>query len=132
MFMLSGEFFLDQQGCSEYKPEHFNKLEISESYLVMTPESLECMLEQYGKSPMGKFGVNKKNLEAMFNDKKPHPVTTNTLEMQLFKDKLGSNKPLNIIVGYKDLKLHLAKADVEDIPNIKMKMTLTLQAFYDY
>lgn len=98
----------------------------------MTPQSLECMLEQYGKSDISKFGVNQRNLEAMFNDTKPHPVTSSTLEMELFRDKVGANKPLNIIVGYKDLKLTLAKADKEDQPNIKMKMTLTLQVFYDY
>jgi len=81
MFMLSGEFFLNKQGCSEYNPVVFNQLQISESYLVMTPQSLECMLEQYGKSDMSKFGVNQRNLEAMFNDTKPHPVTSSTLEM---------------------------------------------------
>jgi hypothetical protein len=37
MFMLSGETFLDHQGCSEYNPINFNRLEIAESYLVMTP-----------------------------------------------------------------------------------------------
>ena len=47
----------------------------------MSPQSLECMLEQYGKSDLGKFGLNQKNLEAMLNDKQPHPVTTSTLEM---------------------------------------------------
>jgi hypothetical protein len=46
--------------------------------------------------------------------------------MQLFNDKLGPNKPLNIIVGYRDLKLEFAKADIEDKPNVKMSMTITL------
>lgn len=135
MFMLSGEFFLDQQGCSEYVPEKFNRLGISETYLVMTPQSIECMLEQYGKSKLGKFGVNQKNLEAMFADKKPHPVTSSTLEMELFRDKIGADKPLNIIVGYKDLKLKhqasgLFQSDGSDrshnAPNMMMTMTITL------
>jgi len=130
--MLSGEFFLNQQGCSEYNPVPFSRLEIAESYLVMTPQSIECMLEQYGKSSLGKFGVNQKNLEAMFHDKKPHPVTSSTLMMQVFRDKVGANKPLNIIVGYKDLTLNLAKAKSENNPNMMMKMTITLQAFYDF
>jgi hypothetical protein len=98
----------------------------------MTPQSLECMLEQYGRSELSKFGVNQRNLEAAFNDKKPHPVTSSTLEMEVFRDKIGANKPLNIIVGYKDLKLNLANSEKDDRPNIMMKMTITIQAFYDY
>lgn len=50
----------------------------------------------------------------MFNDGRPHPVTSSTLEMQLFRDKVGGDKPLNIIIGYKDLKLQLDNANHED------------------
>tara|TARA_B110000285_G_C14682090_1_gene405173 strand:- start:164 stop:355 length:192 start_codon:yes stop_codon:yes gene_type:complete len=63
----------------------------------------------------------------MFNDKKPHPVTSSTLEMQVFRDKVGADKPLNIIVGYKDLKVKLANGSAsEDKANVMTTMTITL------
>jgi len=50
----------------------------------------------------------------------------------LFRDKVGANKPLNIIIGYRDLRLTLANANSEDKSNVMMKMTITMQAFYDF
>jgi len=44
-------------------------------------------------------------MEAMFNDDKPHPLTTSSIEMRLFEDKLGRDKPLKFVLGYKDMKV---------------------------
>jgi len=68
----------------------------------------------------------------MLNDKQPHPVTSSTLEMQLFRDKVGANKPLNIIIGFRDLKLKLVNSEHFDKSNIEMKMIITMQTFYDF
>jgi hypothetical protein len=51
-------------------------------------------------------------MEAMFNDDKPHPLTTSSIEMRLFEDKLGRDKPLKFVLGYKDMKIKFNPSSV--------------------
>lgn len=107
-------------------------MNIKESYLAITSQAAECIVEQIGKTYVGRFGVNKRNLEAMFADGKPHPVTSSTLEMQIFRDKLGANKPLNIELRYKDMKIEFKRSTSAYDYNVKLRFMLMVAVFHDF
>jgi hypothetical protein len=105
LFQFAGELFYKGQGCSEFNPRTVPPLNIRESYLAISPEAAECIAEQVSKSKVGSFEVNQRNLELMFGDGTTHPVTTSSIAMDIFARKLGSNQPLTIKLGYKDMKV---------------------------
>jgi len=76
-------------------------------------------------------------MEAMFNDDKPHPLTTSSIEMRLFEDKLGRDKPLKFVLGYKDMKVKFFPAQsagmyADEDNCVTFDFTLLFYVFYDF
>ena len=81
--------------------------------------------------------LSKRAMEAMFNDDQPHPLTTSTIEMRLFENKLGRDKPLKFVLGYKDLKIKFHPNSVPGMYSaadncITTEFILKLYVYYDF
>jgi hypothetical protein len=68
----------------------------------------------------------------MFGDGTRHPVTTSSLEMDIFARKLGPNMPLSIKLGYKDMKVKFQRSVGALSYNIKLNFILKLSVFFDF
>ena len=63
-----------------------------------------------------------------------HALTTSSLKpnMPIFDQKLGANKPLNITLGYKDMKIDFKRYTNPTDYNIQLRFTLKMEIYYAY
>ena len=64
------------------------------------------MAEQFTKTKLSSFELNEESLNKLFGNIN-NKLTTSSLSqtMPIFENKLGVDKPLNFILGYRDMKI---------------------------
>lgn len=102
------------------------RLLISESYLALTPTAVECMFEQMAKSNLGKFEMNQQSLKNLFKNGENHILTTSSLrtKIPIFEQKLGKDKPLNFVLGWKDAKFTFKRFVEPGDYNVRINLVL--------
>ena len=132
-FKFVGEFFYNNQGCNRFVPVDMPRLLIGESFLAMSPTAVECIFEQMAKTKVGKFEMNQKSLQTLFENGESHILTTSSLrnKIPIFEQKLGKDKPLNFVLSYKDMKVDFKRYIEPGDYNVRMNFKLLMGVFYD-
>lgn len=106
LFKFMGEFFFQHQACKVWSPTDIPRLYIQESYLALSTTAVECMAEQFTKTKLSTFELNEESLDKLFGSI-GNTLTTTSLAgtLPILETKLGKNKPLNFVLGYKDMKV---------------------------
>lgn len=132
LFKFMGEFFFQHQACKTWSPIDMPTLYIQESYLALSTTAAECMAEQFTKTKLSSFELNEESLNKLFGNIN-NKLTTSSLSqtMPIFENKLGVDKPLNFILGYRDMKIDFDRWMNQGDYNFHLEFTLLMSIHYD-
>lgn len=126
-FNVLGEFFFQGQACKEWNPAPIPQLPFIDSYIALSETAVECMAEQFAKTRLSTLELNEDTLNKMFG-KIGNTLTTSTLKetLPILEKKLGKDKPLDFVLGYKDMKFSFDHWESHEDNNFEITFTLLM------
>jgi len=145
-FFFAGEW-LDNEynGCEHMVADPMEFSNNAYSQLVVSDAAATCMMETISKSKIGKLFINKQHLRDLFNDQELEFDSTSVESMlPIFQDKVGSEKPLKLELGYSNPQIMFGQYDTDliftftlkykfilDLPAASLKKGMKKELIYD-